>query len=53
MLIVLFPSWRKLNEQRRNWDLSKVDEEWGKRDKQCGEMCENENKKSEQSIDSQ
>ena len=42
---------RKLNEQRRNGDLSKVYEEWGKKDKQCGEMCENENKKNEQSVE--
>ena len=42
---------RKLNEQWRTGDLSKVDEEWEKRDKQCGEKCEKENKKNEQSVE--
>ena len=42
---------RKLNEQRRNGDLSKVDEEWGKWDKQRDEKCEKENKKNEQSVE--
>ena len=31
--------------------MSKVDEEWGKRDKQFGEKCEKENKKNYQSVE--